>query len=124
MTRRRSSPTSTRSIPDRITNETNGITFRRWLMQANPGSLSSLIDSGLGRRCARQSCRSWSSCADHARRRGVPGAFRDVKRAEQGARSRTVIASTRRHQVDPDALFDVQVKRIHEYKRQLLNVLR
>jgi starch phosphorylase len=106
--------------PERFTNMTNGVTPRRWLAQANPG-LSALLDRRIGT--------GWRHDLEHLHKFGAlcddPAAqaeFMEVKRANK-ARLAALIARTTGVQVDPDALFDVQVKRIHEYKRQLLNVL-
>ncbi len=106
--------------PERFTNMTNGITPRRWLAQANP-SLSSLLDDTLGR--------SWRLDLNQLRRLDAvktdpafAAQFRAIKHANK-VRLATLIAHTTGVQVNPDSLFDVQVKRIHEYKRQLLNVL-
>ena len=106
--------------PDRFTNMTNGVTPRRWLAQANP-SLASLIDSSIGS--------SWRLDLDqlkrllpHAERDDFRKAFMAVKHANK-ARLAEHIRVTAGVVVDPASLFDVQVKRIHEYKRQLLNLL-
>jgi glycogen phosphorylase len=106
--------------PQRFTNMTNGVTPRRWLAQANPG-LASLIDSVLGS--------GWRLHLDelkrllpHAERADFRAAFLAVKHANK-ARLAQHISATTGVVVDPASLFDVQVKRIHEYKRQLLNVL-
>jgi starch phosphorylase len=106
--------------PDRFTNMTNGITPRRWLAQANAG-LAKLLDDTLGR--------GWRLDLDRLEelkaRRDDPAlreAFRAVKAANK-ARLARVIAERTGITVDPASLFDVHVKRIHEYKRQLLNVL-
>ncbi|WP_425259620.1 glycogen/starch/alpha-glucan phosphorylase [Rubrivivax sp. RP6-9] len=106
--------------PDRFTNMTNGVTPRRWLAQANPG-LAALLDQRIGR--------GWRLRLDElARLRplATDAAFRTeflaVKRANK-ARLAAHIRTSTGIEVDPDSLFDVQVKRIHEYKRQLLNVL-
>ena len=106
--------------PDRFTNMTNGITPRRWLAQANPG-LASLLDNTLGP--------AWRLDLEQLRQLNAhqnDSVFRDkfmtVKRANK-VRLADYIARTTGVQVNPDSLFDVQVKRIHEYKRQLLNVL-
>ncbi|MFZ2662983.1 MAG: glycogen/starch/alpha-glucan phosphorylase [Rhodoferax sp.] len=106
--------------PKRFTNITNGVTPRRWLAQANPG-LSALLDDTLGK--------AWRLDLTQLKRlEGVLGdaAFADkfmaIKRANK-VRLAQYIASSTGVQVSPDSLFDVQVKRIHEYKRQLLNVL-
>ncbi len=106
--------------PARFTNVTNGVTPRRWLAQANPG-LSDLLDQTLGRH--------WRLNLEHLKGLHAVKAdpafqekFRAVKRANK-VRLATYIAHTTGIAVSADSLFDVQVKRIHEYKRQLLNVL-
>ncbi len=109
-----------RFFPDRIVNITNGITPRRWLNQANP-RLSALITSRIGA--------GWLTDLNELRRL-VPlanePAFCDAFRAVKRANKAVLAGLIRRHlgiEVTADSLFDVQVKRIHEYKRQLLNVL-
>ncbi|MBV5296888.1 MAG: glycogen/starch/alpha-glucan phosphorylase [Rhodoferax sp.] len=106
--------------PERFTNMTNGVTPRRWLAQANPG-LATLLDETLGS--------GWRLDLDQLRRldakKSDPAfqrAFSAVKRANK-VRLAATIANSTGIVVSPDSLFDVQVKRIHEYKRQLLNVL-
>ena len=106
--------------PERFTNLTNGVTPRRWLAQANP-ALAALLDTSLGG--------AWRLDLDQlARLRGLKtnAGFRDafmaVKRANK-ARLALMIERKTGIKVDPTSLFDVQVKRIHEYKRQLLNLL-
>lgn len=108
-------------FPERFSNKTNGVTPRRWLHQANP-ALSRLISASIGG--------EWVRDLSHLHRL-VPLAddthfrrsFLAAKRAAKADFSDWVRA---RHgiQVDPDTIFDCQVKRIHEYKRQLLNALR
>jgi len=106
--------------PGRFTNMTNGVTPRRWLAHSNPG-LSRLIDRHIGT--------SWRLDLDQLRRLqplADDPAFRSdflaVKRANK-QRLAGHLDQVLGLQVDPDSLFDVQVKRIHEYKRQLLNLL-
>ncbi len=106
--------------PERFTNMTNGVTPRRWLAQANPG-LSDLLDRTLGK--------GWRLDLDQLKElhkvkgsAGFRDAFMTVKRHNK-ARLAALIARKTGVQVAPTSLFDVQVKRIHEYKRQLLNVL-
>jgi len=106
--------------PDRFTNMTNGVTPRRWLSQANPG-LAGLLDDTLGT--------SWRLDLDKLKQLKPLGndasftaKFMAVKRANK-VRLANYIERTAGVKVSPDSLFDVQVKRIHEYKRQLLNVL-
>jgi starch phosphorylase len=106
--------------PERFTNMTNGVTPRRWLAHSNPG-LSRLIDRHIGT--------SWRLDLDQLRRLqpladdpGFRSEFLAVKRANK-QRLADHLHKVLDLQVDPDSLFDVQVKRIHEYKRQLLNLL-
>jgi len=105
---------------ERFTNLTNGVTPRRWLAQANP-SLSSLIDSTIGSGW-RLDLDQLKRLAPHAERPDFCSAFMAVKHANKARLAAHIGASTG-ITVDPASLFDVQVKRIHEYKRQLLNVL-
>ncbi len=106
--------------PDRFHNKTNGVTPRRWLAQANPG-LSSLLDARIGRdwRLNLDKLQQIRPLAeDESFRAGFAAAKRSNKvRLADYIRRETGIV------LNPDSLFDVQVKRIHEYKRQLLNVL-
>ena len=106
--------------PDRFTNMTNGVTPRRWLAQANPG-LSNLLDNTLGKswRLDLDQLQKLKSKKDDA---VFQKSFMEVKRANK-VRLANAIEKSTGIKVSPDSLFDVQVKRIHEYKRQLLNVL-
>jgi len=109
-----------RLFPDRINNKTNGITPRRWLMQANP-ALTTLLAEAIGPAVLDDVDRlaGLNALAADA---SFQGRFAVVKRANK-ARLAGLIRDTVGVSVDPDALFDVHVKRIHEYKRQLLNIL-
>jgi starch phosphorylase len=106
--------------PGRIVNITNGITPRRWLNQANP-TLAALITECIGDGWQRDLSRlsALRTCAGDA---GVRRRFRAVKQAAK-ARLATLMRARAGVTVDPESLFDVHIKRIHEYKRQLLNVL-
>ena len=104
----------------RINNKTNGVTFRRWLHRANPG-LTALLVEKLGSRVLLDA----SALADLRAYAGDPAfqaAFARQRLGRKEALAR-LIAERTGIVVDPHALFDVQVKRIHEYKRQLLNIL-
>ena len=106
--------------PERFTNMTNGVTPRRWLSQANP-SLAALLDRKIGTNW-RLDLGKLQALKTHAQVAAFQAEFMAVKRANK-ARLAHYIARTTGVIVNPDSLFDVQVKRIHEYKRQLLNVL-
>jgi glycogen phosphorylase len=106
--------------PGRITNKTNGVTFRRWLMLANP-KLTDLLREVCGEAVLDDPQR-----LEHLEARASDNAFqqqfRQVKHHNKVALAR-LIGERMNIKVDPSALFDVQIKRIHEYKRQLLNIL-
>ncbi|MBP8271112.1 MAG: glycogen/starch/alpha-glucan phosphorylase [Sphaerotilus sp.] len=106
--------------PERFNNKTNGVTPRRWLAQANPG-LAALLDQRLGRGWRRQ-LDQLEGLRHAIELPGFLGAVRRVKRQNKERLARLVLKQLG-VDLNPDALFDVQVKRIHEYKRQLLNVL-
>jgi starch phosphorylase len=107
-------------FPDRFTNKTNGITPRRWLLMANPG-LARLITEAIGDSWITDlgQIRALAPLADDAVFRDR---FREAKR-EAKVRFADWLKRTSGQVVDPDTIFDSQIKRIHEYKRQLLNVL-
>ncbi len=106
--------------PDRFTNMTNGVTPRRWLAQANPG-LAGLLDRTLGTKW-RLDLDQLQALRDQRGNAAFREEFMVIKRANK-ARLAEHIARATGIAVDPASLFDVQVKRIHEYKRQLLNLL-
>jgi len=107
-------------FPDRFNNKTNGVTPRRWLLLANP-ELAKLLTEAVGD--------GWVtdlSVLKKADKLAGDAGFREkFLTAKRGAKARFVdwIKSTAGICLDPDSLFDVQVKRIHEYKRQLLNAI-
>lgn len=107
-------------FPERFINVTNGVTPRRWLQQANPG-LSSLLDDTVGTGW-RRDLAALAQLREHAEDRAIGRRLAEVKQANKQR-----LAALIRHElgieVDPASLFDVQIKRIHEYKRQLLNLL-
>ena len=107
-------------FPDRFSNKTNGVTPRRWLMVANP-ELAALVTDAIGD--------GWITDLDQLRRLLPLAAdaafgerFRGAKRAAK-LRFAAWLPDAVGQTVDPDAIFDCQIKRIHEYKRQLLNLL-
>ncbi|ELM3722926.1 glycogen phosphorylase [Edwardsiella piscicida] len=109
-----------RLFPGRFCNKTNGITPRRWLAQANQ-SLSKVLDGAIGQRW-RTDLSMLSELLPHA---DYPTFIREIQLAKQHNKRQLAmyVALHLNTVINPKALFDVQVKRIHEYKRQLLNVL-
>jgi glycogen phosphorylase len=106
--------------PERFVNVTNGITQRRWLLDANP-ALAGLISQAIGD--------EWITHLDHLRQletfadqKDFRDSFFQIKRANKEVLA-GIISETVRISVHPDMLFDVHVKRIHEYKRQLLKIM-
>jgi starch phosphorylase len=106
--------------PDRIVNKTNGITFRRWLFEANPG-LTRLLADVVGP-AIWDDPTALHGLEAHVDDPALHDALAAIKRRNKVALSKIVLERCR-VKVDPDALFDVQIKRVHEYKRQLLNIL-
>ncbi|NYH27063.1 glycogen/starch/alpha-glucan phosphorylase [Paraburkholderia bryophila] len=109
-----------RLFPERFNNKTNGITPRRWLSQANP-SLSKLIDNLIGPDWRRH-LDQLAGLARYADDPDFAAAFRAAKHVNK-QRLAAWVGTHLGVTLSPDSLFDVQVKRIHEYKRQLLNLL-
>jgi starch phosphorylase len=108
-------------FPERFSNKTNGVTPRRWLLLCNP-SLSRTITEAIGE--------GWITDLSQLRKLkplagdpNVRSGFRNAKR-EAKLQFADWLKSTSGVAVDPDTIFDSQIKRIHEYKRQLLNALR
>ncbi|MFH1279910.1 MAG: glycogen/starch/alpha-glucan phosphorylase [Candidatus Eisenbacteria bacterium] len=106
--------------PERFNSKTNGVTQRRWLLKANP-RLADLVTGAIGD--------GWITDLDRLRDlegsledRGFRDEFAAIKRENKERLAGTIMETTQ-EAVDPDTIFDVQVKRIHEYKRQLLSVM-
>jgi starch phosphorylase len=106
--------------PERFNNKTNGVTQRRWLLKANPG-LAELISRTIGDGWITDldELRALESSAKDA---AFQFEFRTIKRSNKEKLAKVILEASR-VKVDPDSLFDVQAKRIHAYKRQLLDVL-
>jgi starch phosphorylase len=108
-------------FPDRFSNKTNGVTPRRWLLEANPG-LSAAITDAIGE--------GWiTDLSQLVKLKSLAGdaPFRDAflaSKRESKVQFARWLQSSSGTIVDPDSIFDCQIKRIHEYKRQLLNALR
>ncbi len=106
--------------PDRIINKTNGITPRRWLNHANP-LLAELISSYIGHEWV-TNLEKLKELEPYAEDRNFVDQFRKIKHANK-VRFAEFIRQRLDVVISPETLFDVQIKRVHEYKRQLLNVL-
>lgn len=109
-----------RSSKTRIVNKTNGITFRRWLYESNP-ELTALLTDTLGERVLDDPA-ALKELERHAGERGFVTRYAQARAANK-ERLATLLRSRTGVKVDPRALFDVHIKRIHEYKRQLLNLV-
>ncbi|UHD47761.1 glycogen/starch/alpha-glucan phosphorylase [Aureimonas altamirensis] len=109
-----------RLFPERIENKTNGVTPRRWLFECNPG-LCSLIDETIGT-AYRDDLDRLVDLDPYADDASFRDRFAAVKFANK-QRLAKVIEERLATYVDPKAIFDIQVKRIHEYKRQLMNII-
>ncbi len=108
-------------FPEKFNNKTNGVTPRRWLKVCNPG-LSKLIDEKITRRCWVKDLDALRELEKYASDASFQKKFMDVK-LENKKRLASIIKKTCGVEVNPEALFDVQIKRLHEYKRQHLNLL-
>ena len=108
-------------FPDRFSNKTNGVTPRRWLLEANP-ELSGGITEAIGDKWITD-LGQLSHLKLLAEDSSLQATFHTAKRAAK-ARFANWLKATTGQVVDPDTIFDSQIKRIHEYKRQLLNALR
>jgi starch phosphorylase len=109
-----------RLYPPRIKNKTNGITPRRWLQQCDPG-LFSLVRRTIGDRFM-DDIEALSDLNSHADDKGFQEAFAEVKRTNKEHLAK-LVRERMGIGLDPSALFDIQVKRIHEYKRQLMHIV-
>ena len=108
-------------FPERFTNVTNGVTPRRWINIANPG-LTKFLDKHLGNEDWRLHLDNLTKLNDKVDDASVQAEFGEVKKAAK-ERLAKYIETELGIKVNTDALFDIQIKRIHEYKRQALNVM-
>ncbi|MDE2437530.1 MAG: glycogen/starch/alpha-glucan family phosphorylase, partial [Sphingomonadales bacterium] len=109
-----------RLYPTQINNKTNGVTPRRWLQQCNPG-LTALLREAIGDGFLDDTAQlaKLNALADDAALQEKAAAVKRMSKVSLAAH----LADLTGIELDPDALFDVQIKRIHEYKRQLLNLI-
>lgn len=107
--------------PGRFRNKTNGVTPRRWVLECNPG-LSALFTEVVGSERWVTDMSALSEVERHADDAGFRERWRAVSR-ENKVRLVEHLGALHGVRIDPDSIFDIQIKRIHEYKRQLLNLL-
>ena len=107
-------------FPERFNNKTNGVTPRRWIQYSNP-ELTDLLDKTIGT-AWKKDLEELSDLDDHIPKKTVRDKFRKVKGSAK-QRLADYIAEHKGLEIDPESLFDIQIKRFHEYKRQHLNVL-
>ncbi len=107
--------------PKMFNNKTNGITHRRWLMGANP-ELADLIDTTIGSRRWHRHPEQLDLLNDYVEDKPFLSELAKIKRIRKDSLAQYIKAHNGL-QVDPDSIFDIQVKRIHSYKRQLMNIL-
>lgn len=110
-----------KAMPDKFTNVTNGIAHRRWLCYSNPG-LTALLDETVGTQYRKQpeTLKKFEEFKDDRR---VLSRLEAIKKENKINFSNRIFEKTG-EKIDPNSIFDVQVKRMHEYKRQLLNALK
>lgn len=106
--------------PEKFNNKTNGITQRRWLLHANP-ELADLISEKIGKEWAKD-LPQLEKLAPYADDKAFAARFMQIKKDNKIALAE-YIEQTTGIAINPDSIFDIQVKRLHEYKRQLLNIL-
>ncbi|MCA0255313.1 MAG: glycogen/starch/alpha-glucan phosphorylase [Proteobacteria bacterium] len=109
-----------RLYPERINNKTNGITPRRWLQQCNPG-LTGLLREAIGDEFL-DDAEKLPALDPFANDASFRERFAAIKRTNKVALA-NLVYERMGIRVDPSAMFDIQIKRIHEYKRQLLNII-
>src|SRR5207249_12121829 len=109
------------TFPERFSNKTNGVTPRRWLLMSNPALSGTITDAiGDGWMTDLSQLKKLNPLADD---QALDRAFLKAKR-DAKSQFADWLKRTSGETVDPDSIFDCQIKRIHEYKRQLLNALR
>lgn len=107
-------------FPDRFNNKTNGVTPRRWIQYSNP-ELTDLIDSAIGDEW-KDDLEKLADMEKKLEKKAFRDKFRKVKLTAKQRLAEYILAH-KGIEVDPESLFDIQIKRFHEYKRQHLNVL-
>ena len=106
--------------PEKYNNKTNGITFRRWLLHSNP-ELSSLIESLIGPKF-KEDAMELEKLGQYVNDDAVLDKILDVKMGNK-VRLKNYLKKTQNIDIDENSVFDIQIKRLHEYKRQQMNAL-
>ena len=106
--------------PEKFNNKTNGITFRRWLLHSNP-ELSSLIESLIGPKF-KEDAMELEKLGQYVNDDAVLDKVLDVKMGNK-VRLKNYLKKTQNIDIDENSVFDIQIKRLHEYKRQQMNAL-
>lgn len=106
--------------PEKFNNKTNGITFRRWLLHSNP-ELSSLIESLIGPKF-KEDAMELEKLGQYVNDDAVLDKILDVKMGNK-VRLKNYLKKTQNIDIDENSVFDIQIKRLHEYKRQQMNAL-
>lgn len=106
--------------PEKFNNKTNGITFRRWLLHSNP-ELSSLIESLIGSKF-KEDAMELEKLGQYVNDDAVLDKILDVKMGNK-VRLKNYLKKTQNIDIDENSVFDIQIKRLHEYKRQQMNAL-
>lgn len=106
--------------PEKFNNKTNGITFRRWLLHCNP-KLAALLDEVLGSEY-RTDASELEKLLDHSEEQEVLERLLAIKKENKLALCK-YLKETEGVELNPDSIFDIQIKRLHEYKRQQMNAL-
>lgn len=107
-------------FPERFNSKTNGVTQRRWILKANP-QLSDLITKTIGDGWITDLYK-FKELEKFAEDKAFQEEFLDIKKNNKVRLAKTILDTTR-YEVDADSIFDIQIKRLHEYKRQFLNVM-
>ena len=107
--------------PEKFNNKTNGITFRRWLLECDP-TLTAEIEKLIGSGFPQSTPPSWKSCCPTPKT-SIPCRSSSAVKAQNKQALADWLRRTQNVTIDPNAMFDIQSKRLHEYKRQQLNLL-
>ena len=106
--------------PEKFNNKTNGITFRRWLLHSNH-LLTQFIEEQIGNGISRRTLQDWKNCF-HWQNPKVLKRLLEIKQENKKA-LKEYLYQTQNVELDENSIYDIQIKRLHEYKRQQMNAL-